>query len=214
MGIRVGCELIQQADGGGLLLGGLVGWTIVAWWRCCGLGDDGFRLVDNQLVLGAGLVDDFDGYGHGLAGFQVGGETEWHGGKGLHLPPVGVADPALECSVQVFQYLAVAFAGQDILPLSVSKGAPSATLELCRPLSGAVTSANCRPHFDWHTFNRAAPFRERLRLRGALGILTEWVLQSCRPFSEAVTALVALEYLRAVIAAIVPPPFGSGYMHR
>ena len=108
-------------------------------------------------------------------------------------------------------------------------------LQLCRPLSGAVSwtcgGGDCRCGGG---FNCAAPFRERLvRRRRHLKVRAEQ-LQLCRPLSGAVSrqGIVVLVFVIlgfncaapfrerlaggaectavSAPASIVPPPFGSG----
>ena len=108
-------------------------------------------------------------------------------------------------------------------------------LQLCRPLSGAVTDVaqnDFRPVFAG--FNCAAPFRERLRGYADGAAAGKGVLQLCRPLSGAVSHLHHRLHHRQERAfnraapfrerlvryyglpgtlcppSIVPPPFGSG----
>ena len=75
---------------------------------------------------------------------------------------------------------------------------PNTKLQLCRPLSGAVSPAGVRTAGGQKRFNCAAPFRERLAGIGAGIGLGQAGLQLCRPLSGAVSRAAA------AIAGITP----------
>ena len=67
-------------------------------------------------------------------------------------------------------------------------------LQLCRPLSGAVRRrASARRWSSW-PFNCAAPFRERLDARPLFATLDQRTLQLCRPLSGAVSLLIIARF--------------------
>ena len=98
--------------------------------------------------------------------------------------------------------------------LAVPPGRRVQDLQLCRPLSGAVRSPAGPAHRSQRPFNCAAPFRERLSGWRRRKRIHGLVLQLCRPLSGAVIARAASRHPRACGASIVPPPFGGGYQRK
>ena len=89
---------------------------------------------------------------------------------------------------------------------------PRASLQLCRPLSGAVTSkCGGGAGVGGSASIVPPPFGSGYRDLALLSRLQSQPLQLCRPLSGAVTALGLAFALYQVVASIVPPPFGSGY---
>ena len=89
---------------------------------------------------------------------------------------------------------------------------PSAMhLQLCRPLSGAVSlRQNAALYRRRGAFNCAAPFRERLACSGLSCWSGCFALQLCRPLSGAVSSGSRPQWRKDKDPSIVPPPFGSG----
>ena len=84
-------------------------------------------------------------------------------------------------------------------------------LQLCRPLSGAVSSQSPgRQLLPPKGFNCAAPFRGRLVVVSPHQPVGMAALQLCRPLSGAVSNACRHSLPAIVAASIVPPPFGGG----
>ena len=87
------------------------------------------------------------------------------------------------------------------------------TLQLCRPLSGAVIRYPAAPgECPAASSIVPPPFGSGYGLCVLAFFLRQPELQSCRPLSGAVMSEAAGQVKLGVVASIVPPPFGSGYV--